>query len=128
MKHPHAESMRLYAQDAMETDKPWERWEFCERGSWRTLADHPLWILRAEYRRKRKTININGYEVPEPVREPLEMCVTYFLPNLAAGPCKLYWNNDTSDTAWLAAGLIHLTPEDADLHKKALLSFTRMIK
>lgn len=25
--HPHAENMRLYAEDAAETDKPWERWE-----------------------------------------------------------------------------------------------------
>lgn len=26
-KHIHAELMAEYAKDAMETDKPWERWE-----------------------------------------------------------------------------------------------------
>ena len=26
-KHIHADLMLQYAQDAMETDKPWERWE-----------------------------------------------------------------------------------------------------
>ena len=28
MKHKHAELMMQYAQDAMETDKPWERWQY----------------------------------------------------------------------------------------------------
>lgn len=27
MKHVHAELMAEYAKDAMETDKPWERWQ-----------------------------------------------------------------------------------------------------
>ena len=27
MKHRHAELMKIYAEDAMETEKPWERWQ-----------------------------------------------------------------------------------------------------
>lgn len=58
MKHPHAELMAQYAQDAMETDKPWERWE-C---SWKngtsvslgSLADHPSWRADINYCRKQK--------------------------------------------------------------------------
>lgn len=60
--HPHAESMKLYAEDAAETDKPWERWEFRRPGSKRGncwvsftgLGDqpHPSWSDGCEYRRK----------------------------------------------------------------------------
>ena len=32
MKHKHADLMLLYANDAQETDKPWERWEWKPRG------------------------------------------------------------------------------------------------
>jgi len=28
--HKHADLMLQYAQDAMETDKPWERWEYSD--------------------------------------------------------------------------------------------------
>lgn len=38
MKHPHAELMKQYAEDAMETDKPWERWEYsCDGSPWGNL-------------------------------------------------------------------------------------------
>ena len=39
MKHKHAELMMQYAQDAMETDKPWERWEVFIKDSWRDLGE-----------------------------------------------------------------------------------------
>ena len=42
--HPHAASMLLYAQDAAETDKPWECWEF--KGSdpgFTNCLKHPEW-------------------------------------------------------------------------------------
>jgi len=49
--------MMQYAQDAMETDKPWERWEY--RGKWeiwKPLNDgfFPTWHTGYEYRRKPK--------------------------------------------------------------------------
>jgi hypothetical protein len=54
MRHKHAELMKLYAEDAMETDKPWERWEY--RGpsdrTWSDTCLHPIWDERWEYRRK----------------------------------------------------------------------------
>lgn len=52
-KHPHAELMLEYAKDAMETDKPWERWEF-NNGAWNCLFKHPSWAEEIEYRRKPK--------------------------------------------------------------------------
>lgn len=44
-KHKHAEAMMEYAKDAMETDKPWERWEYQTPGynatSWLPLLQAP---------------------------------------------------------------------------------------
>ena len=58
--HPHAASMLLYAQDAAETDKPWERWEFKSDMGFHMCLKHPEWNEHFEYRRKPRTITING--------------------------------------------------------------------
>lgn len=51
--HIHAESMRLYAEDAAEIDEPWQRWEFCMPGKmWENLYGHPQWTPSFLYRRK----------------------------------------------------------------------------
>ena len=53
MSHKHAELMAMYAEDARETDKPWERWELHNPGGlWHSMASHPLWFERTNYRRK----------------------------------------------------------------------------
>lgn len=56
MKHPHAELMAQYAQDAMETDKPWERWQchWGQRTGWDDVEDNPSWCKSTQYRRKPK--------------------------------------------------------------------------
>lgn len=57
MKHPHAELMMQYAQDAMETDKPWERWEISSplyKDGWWPIAGNPGWMTDFEYRRQPK--------------------------------------------------------------------------
>ena len=124
-KHIHAELMLQYAQDAMETDKPWERWECCRSdGVWDELSKHPMWTERMGYRRKPRTININGFEVPEPVREPLEDGDIYYLISFADDIYEMEWRGHESGKRWLNLGIIHLTREAAELHAKALLSFT----
>lgn len=77
-------------------------------------------------------ITINGFEVPEPVREPLEMGEKYWLVLIAPyqhpSPtlCKDYlWASDDFDRLWLERGLIHRAKEAAEKHAQALLSFTR---
>jgi len=53
VSHKHAELMAMYAEDARETDKPWERWELHNPGGlWHSMASHPLWFERTNYRRK----------------------------------------------------------------------------
>lgn len=71
-----------------------------------------------------KTININGYEVPEPVKEPLVMETRYYLTDICSRTRAYTWRKAEVDFEWLALGIIHLTEEAAELHRKALVSFT----
>ena len=41
--HPHAENMKLYAEDAMTTNEPWKLWEVCMHGEWSSLLTNPAW-------------------------------------------------------------------------------------
>ena len=56
--HPHAENMRLYAEDAAETDKPWERWQFrwADDEVWVNASDGLMWDVDTQYRRKPKPL------------------------------------------------------------------------
>ena len=67
--HFHAENMKLYTEDAMTTSQPWKLWEFFYSGWWRYCI-YPEWDQKKQYRRKPRTININGFEVPEPRDAP----------------------------------------------------------
>lgn len=84
-----------------------------------------------DWKIKPKTININGFEVPEPVKQPLPNTTIYFIPNLSALidtdaiTDDFGWRSDDNDFLFLSRGIIHLTREAAELHAKALLSFTR---
>lgn len=124
--HPHAESMLLYAQDAAETNKPWERWEYSVSGTdtdWYGLTVNPLWEPSVSYRRKLQTISVNGIEVPEPVRKPLKESETYWLavPTNRNRAVSIVWIDDKDDEYVLQCGLIHLTKEAAVLHAEAML-------
>ena len=134
MKHKHAENMALYAQDAMETDKPWERWQYCidlDAARWHDIKCECPWLPNCSYRPKPRTININGHEVPEPVREPLVENDAYYYVSFES----LYTANGVFESRWhdaagvsrfrLDKGIIHLTREAAEIHAKALLSFTQ---
>lgn len=125
-KHPHAELMKQYAEDAMETDKPWERWEFKTIGSdvWVPKEQHPDWYPYRKYRRKPRTITINGIEVPEPTREPPKKGSYYWVatPDGLDLTKKLRWVNDSCDRRSLRRGLCHSTHEAAETHAKALIA------
>ena len=125
--HPHAASMKLYAEDAAETDKPWERWEFRyakdETGYWRGLASgHPRWIEILLYRRKRKMRTVKGFYVPAPETEAPGIGTTIFI----ADPTQEEWHSYTSfctalyDRLCLARGLIFLNEADAIANAKAM--------
>ena len=125
MGHIHAAAMAEYAKDAAETVKPWERWEFCHmRGEYQSLHGHPEWVEDNEYRRKPKTILINGHEVPEPCRTPLQDGTNYWIPGILISATKFRWQDDDIDISYLENGFVHLTKEAAEKHFNALKSFT----
>ena len=74
-----------------------------------------------------KTIRIGEYDVPEPVREPLEKDTEYWIANfsLAELADSFKWYSDKFDNRVLKNGLIHLTKEAAVIHAKALISLTK---
>lgn len=52
--HKHADLIMQYAQDAAETDKPWERWDIydCVNDKWLPMRDSESFMQQASYRRK----------------------------------------------------------------------------
>ena len=125
MGHIPAAAMAEYAKDALETDKPWERWEFCHmRGEYLSLHGHPEWVEDNEYRRKPKVILINGHEVPEPHRTRLKDGEVYWTLPLARGVTSSRWDDHDIDFCCLKNGFVHLTEEAAEKHFNALKSFT----
>lgn len=71
-KHVHAELMAQYAQDALETDRPWERWQVKgpemithvsnprDKDGYITCECHPSWHPSHVYRRKPHRVQIAG--------------------------------------------------------------------
>jgi len=128
--HKHAQLMLAYAQDAAETDKPWERWEatWGHKATWNQLGSSPEWRPEVDYRRKPKTIRIGAFDVPEPLREAPKYNTRVFGVMIDRSCGEVYefpWNDGDVQGCWLARGLVHSTEEAAELHAKALLSFTQ---
>lgn len=53
MTYDHTENKRIYCEDWIETDRPWERWEFKNKtgDTWCPCVDHPSWCASTSYRR-----------------------------------------------------------------------------
>lgn len=125
MAHKHAELMKQYADDAARYDEPWRYWQVKFDGRWDDCLDHPSWWA-SEYRRKPKTININGHEVPEPMMVKPDVDEVYYF----ASPCEKElwdfrsWQDYDIDNSYFNRGLCHSTKEAAIAHAEALLSFT----
>ena len=129
--HPHAGLMMKYAQIAQTTSKPWEHFEVLRNKSavWEAIYAPMPFYDNMEYRLKPeppKTIRIGEYDVPEPVREPLEEDKEYWGVDPMAEELawKYKWSNALFCNMRLRRGLIHLTKEAAVIHAKALLSLT----
>ena len=121
--HKHAALMLQYAQDAMETDKPWKRWEVAAPGDkFVSLFSHPYWGEENEYRRKPRTLTYS-VTMPEPLREAPEVGTIVYIPTplakkLASAYC---WYGDPPDECLLKRGLCFATGEDAIAAAKAML-------
>lgn len=122
--HKHAALMLQYAQDAMETDKPWERWELRPRGNeqWHACSGRISFNERCEYRRKPKTLTYT-VTIPEPMREAPEVGSIFYAPApLSEGLTSMSgWYDDDVDYRLLKRGLCFATQEDAIAAAKAML-------
>lgn len=129
--HPHFDLMVKYVEIAQTTDKPWEAFQV--KGvvdEWLDVSAAILFNENLQYRLKPeppKTIRIGEYDVPEPVREPLEDDKEYWGVDPMAEELawKYKWNNALFCNLMFRRGLIHLTKEAAVIHAKALLSLTK---
>lgn len=103
--------------------------DFC----WANVSPEALLLALGQGQRptrlrvKPATININGHEVPEPLRVAPADGAAYWRVTVSdkqlAGAVNT-WNDDVYDHRWLARGLCHATKEAAEQHARALLSFT----
>ncbi|AZR58607.1 hypothetical protein [Eikenella corrodens] len=124
--HKHAALMLQYAQDAAETDSPWERWEFeVKSGVWCNLSEHPAWLENKNYRRKPQVIRVGRHEFPKPISEALEIGMKYWFITFSEdlgefAPFRVPWNGDKVDKAYLDSRVIHLTESAAQAHADVL--------
>lgn len=128
--HPHAALMALYAQDAAETAEPWTRWQWrnplVHEPRWSDCKNDFMFSSACEYRRKPETARIGEFDVPMPMTEAPEVgAEIWVIPMLSVeGAWRGIWTGQGSQPRWLRNGLIHTTREAAELHARALLSFT----
>ena len=124
--HKHAALMLQYAQDALETDKPWERWQLRTGGEavWFDFDGHfrPTWSEGTEYRRKPHTMTYT-VTMPEPLRKAPKRGESYYVVDMNAIPLYFlhWWYDDEDDRRNLKRGLCFATKEDAIAAAKAML-------
>ena len=122
--HKHAALMAQYAQDALESETPWEKWEISGQtsGRWYPLHGQPTWTVEYEYRRKPKTLT-HTVTIPEPVREAPEVGTYLFLafPHAERLHCTFRWDGAEATGLWLKRGLCFSTEEDAIAAAKAMM-------
>lgn len=122
--HKHAALIMQYAQDALETETPWERWQFRPVGAenWLDSRCGISFSDLCEYRRKPRTITYT-ITIPEPLREAPEVGTIVYIPTpLAEELAAMYgWYGSEPDERLLKRGLCFATKEDAFAAAMAML-------
>lgn len=128
--YKHAALMLQYAQDAAETDKPWERWEVkVNNGEWCELNSNPKWFDYWEYRRKPQVIRVGRHEFPKPITEEPKEGTVYWTIEVD-GWNGFYvehykWLKNGEDESCIRQGLIHLSESAAQAHADVLNAICR---
>ncbi len=130
--HKHAALMLQYAQDAAETDKPWERWEFNPNSTWQPCGNNPGWFIDSEYRRKPQVIRVGRHEFPRPITQRPDFETTYWATMFDySGDRKFIasagheWTDSLMDEVLLEGNLCHLSREAAQAHADVLNAICR---
>lgn len=92
-------------------------------GEWFDMTKCGMFMHEMKYRIKPRTIKVNGFDVPEPMREAPKEGVEFFVASPAAEEFHAYfeWECEESDADWLSRGICHATKEAAIAHAKAML-------
>ena len=123
--------MLQYAQDATETDTPWERWEWRDKidAEFLTCQQHPSWKLNHDYRRKPQVIRVGRHEFPKPITEAPGVTTEYWVVRAYAdkgyAPDAYTWDGDDTDYGFLEHGMVHLTKAAAQAHADVLNAIYR---
>ena len=123
--HVHAELMAEYAKDAAKSTEPWKGWEMTDSfdtTSWISCTGHPGWISVLNYRRKPKTVTINGIVVNKGLTEANYDALVY-MPDLGVHEKYIAIRFEDISQRSLERGLVHATKEDAIVMADALLAF-----
>ena len=127
--HKHAALMLQYAQDAAETDKPWERWEFkTDVDTWVELIKNPSWFEDRKYRRKPQVIRVGRHEFPKPIAFTPPKDTIYWITRLRPEgytASDLIWGDDKVDFDLLKSCVVHLSREAAQAHADVLNAICR---
>ena len=123
--HVHAKLMAEYAKDAAKSKEPWKDWEMTDSfdtTSWISCTGHPGWISVLNYRRKPKTVTINGIVVNKGLTEA-NYDDEVFLTLLNSPDKYIALRFEWGRLQCLERGLVHATKEDAIAMADALLAF-----
>ena len=127
--HKHAALMLQYAQDAAETDSPWERWEFkTDVDTWVELSKNPSWFEDRKYRRKPQVIRVGRHEFPKPITRELNGGTDYFYVRVGDTCFEVSsdnWIGSAYDLMRLESRRVHPTREAAQAHADALNAICR---
>ncbi|GAA8966655.1 hypothetical protein HpSP79_12290 [Helicobacter pylori] len=128
--HKHAALMLQYAKDAMETDKPWERWQWRDNSAdeFITCHQHPGWKVNYEYRRKPQVIRVGQHEFPKPITREPNGGTDYFYVRLGDTCFEVSsdnWIGSDYDLMRLESRRVHPTCEAAQAHANVLNAICR---
>lgn len=124
--HVHAELMAEDAKDAAQSKESWKDWEMTDSfdsTSWIGCTGHPGWISVLNYRRKPKTVTINGIVVSKGLTEVNYDALVY-LPALHLHEKYIAIRFEDTYQRSLERGLVHATKEDAIAMADAMLGFS----
>lgn len=131
--HIHAEKMRLYAEDATRSNRPWMLWEFKKNlfyGEWLNCPEHPKWDTDTQYRRKitYRTFRLGNVTIKQIIKKP-QKGETYYVPSMLSivdYHRPVTWVNDISDNNYWRDGLVYDDPWFAEVHGRELINIVRM--
>lgn len=117
MAHVHAELMKQYAEDAANSETPWDKWEYDSLTcGWLTCSSNPQWVVNREYRRKskQKFIELNGEKFEIFAEKPEKNTKYWYISDaFAAGVSYYEWANDHYDTKFFETNNCFKTEESA---------------